>query len=580
MGAASPGCFLIGGEGVKPKDLNGWAEIGKLVKKWNDENEGTSIPRPTKIVMPLTTDNDKNLRYVGVGSKEVLNVDGTIATNLNLVKAKQAFPLYNIVSESIEFRTENSKGYTLCRLIYNDKLKEKTLWRTTLKRQKARITKILENIKSIKDGLLEVLGTFPSFTYSLGNKVRIESLGDLAELEELEGDLGSHAADSISKSGRFAVASMFLDNYISKISQYMDTVKKVAPEKDIFLRKVLLIALTPVLTAAATNLKGVSEHEPYLQALKNSVKGSTIKFDSANKVLLQEFSYFPPKASDLHNLYKTLRFPLLSKDHEVLLSTPSQHVLADAGKTSTCQFIENNFLLAHCRKLDSQSYYSCQSELFGQINPCCKQIIDLDPMESLSTCGATIFDQDSHIERLDYDAYNYVYIGSGLATAKLEFICEEDPDEKELNETSIISTECNLKFNDKIFQTTMAEAPSNIITPLRSLFETVIPHIQNVVPDIRPDVDPKSGDNFFFEDNNLLSGLGMLEWLALFGSFILTSCGCTFCIGWCTFIRIKRNRTRREAQRKDNYIMVNHPGRRQTLPIYNPPSAPPPFQFI
>ncbi len=579
IGPGAPGCFLIGGEAVKPENINGWKKWAEIVQQWNTANKDTTIPKPTKLIMPVKTNNEKKLIYVGTGFKGELKMDTTVE-NVDLVKARTAFPLFNIESQEVEYRTANEEAYVLCRLIYNDKIKEKGLWLTMAQRKEAEMQKVLNSIAATKQTLLDFLRELPEFSYTLGNKVRIETLGDLAELTEMNGDLSSHSADSMDKSGRFAVANVFFNQYIEKIRTFLEKVNLVIPNDATFSKKILFAALLPVVNAALTGLRGVSNMEPYTQSLKSSVKGSLTKYDAANKVILQEFSYYPPKISDLHFLYKIITFPLLTKEHEVVLDLPTSHLIVEATEGDTCQFIKNNFLLSHCRRLETPSFYSCFSDVLGKADSCCQELHRLDTLESVGKCGVIMFNQPANIERITYVDYNLAFVGSSLTNSNIEFLCEGDPSEKTLNESSVISSDCQIRLEGRTYKPSKIGTTSNIITPLSSLFSNLIPHLKELEVDVRS--SPKYLPEFpVFNENGTIFGLGIFEWMVITASFIVSTCGCTLLIGWFSYIKkIKHRRKGRDAIDKQNYIMVNHAGRRQTLPIYNPPSAPPPFQYI
>ncbi len=333
------GCFLIGGEAVKPDSEEGWKLVGQMVKQFNEENEGTDIPVVEKLVVPVTLDNSiSKLRYVGLGSKNILNLGTNIATRENLLKAGSAFPLYNIESEAFEFREDNSEGqYALCKIIRSQKLAQAPVWRTLVSRKIVEVSAISKRIAKSKEFLLKILGELAEFSYTLGNKLLPESLGQLDDLANLTSGLSTHSAERVYDSGTYAIANVFLDRTIREIREKLQYYQNSYMNEQKILKNILETAIKPLVSIVTNNMKGLTKVEPFLDAFKQSVKTTSMKYDATSRVLLQQFQYVSPKASDLLRYYQVLKFPFFTRSYEVTLNIPFEHIVQGEN---VCVFVE------------------------------------------------------------------------------------------------------------------------------------------------------------------------------------------------------------------------------------------------
>ncbi len=588
-GSRNAGCFLIGGQSIKPSNKEGWKKLGTLVQKFNEENkEVADIPKPTKIVVPVKTeDKSSKLKYVGIGPRATpyLELDDSIATVENLAKAATAFPLFNIETNEFEFRTENELEYVVCELVGNSKITSKTAWQTEARRRKAKVEKIIHKIQDSKETFENYFDGQLPFTYSLGNKVRMENLGSLLDLDTMKTDMASHSAANIQDSGRFALANMFIDNYLSTLSTKLNEFLDLFSSKEGVYRKILKAAIEPMLHVVSTNLKSIANKKPFLSAFKRSVKNAAMKYDSSSKVFLQEFNYVPPKSEDLGTLYKILTFPIISESYEVLLHAPETHLISDDGGEKFCEFIEINFLLSHCVRLpDLENTYSCRASHLEKIDNCCKLMIQPNTIQALETCGSTPYEVKPSLSLINYDSHSAVFATSALQEREFETICSgRPPTTNTANETMLISTDCQVKFDEYTIQPVQQSRSSTILTPLRTLFQSDFNHLkgQTIEPMI-PEEYSKETDKSFHEKESFLLELLKLEpiqWTLFVGTLILSLIG----FGGMSTCVIVALRKRREQQKRpkeqEAHVMENIVPRRHTMPIFQQPPATP-FQFI
>ncbi len=568
--SGNEGCFLIGAEAYKPATVAGWEQVATMVKEFNTENQDTEIPTPEKILVPITLDNaSSKLKYVGIGTKEPLDLPTTVATRANKLKAAQAFPLYNINTNTFEFREENSQAWALCKVIRSQKLVQAPMWRTLAIRKKKEVENILNSINKAKDFLNNLLGEFEDFTYTLGNKVMVENLDNLNELATLQTELGSHSATDIQDSGQYALANVFLDRFVNTLKDKLQYYRTKFINKAQVLKKVLTTAIKPIVIIVTNKIRGVTNVQPFIDAFKQSIKATLSKYDPNAKVLLQQFQYFSPNQNDLLRYFKVLKFPVITNTYEVTLKTPFIHLIQG---TDNCQFVQPTFLLSHCKRLNEARFYSCQYNKFGFQDECCSSMYKLNTPTSLDSCGTEFYEKHPELTPLNYDKYNLVFISSARHTNRIDILCEgKSPEEHETNETSLISTNCRVQFEKNIFPNHLSSVEKTIVTPISQLFMDIASEVigkkltpQKPVPSYPPNKN----------DSELkIFGLNLIEF-GVVGGGLFTIFSAIVC-ATCTLLMGRKKRKRNQEQfSKNNYVMANHP-RRETLPIYSPyPTAP------
>ncbi len=573
------GCFLIGGEAFKPETAAGWKSVGDMVKEFNEANEGSTIPIVEKLLVPVRLDNSvSKLRYVGIGSKEILELDASIATRINLLKAGSAFPLYDIKNDQFVFRDSNTPpAHALCKVIRNQKTVQAPVWRTLVARKEVEIESLLEDIEEKNTFLLNLFGEFAAFTYTLGNKIKAEDMEPLDDLTNLITELGSHSAANVYDSGTYAIASVFLDRLVNVFRQKMAYYNNLFSLKTQILKRILTVVIRPLLTIVSNNLHGISNVNPFIEAFKLSIKATTTKYDPNAKVLLQEIQYYSPQKSDLLSYLSILKFPIMTSTFEVIVRTPYQHVITGSD---TCQFVSSTFLLSHCKKLNENNFYSCQYTT-GHQDECCIKLHELNTPDSIDQCETEFYEEPPRVARMKYEDYNAVFIMSATHERQIETVCDGGKmDHHLVNETVLIGTNCKLKYGSLTTPLTQVSRASTTITPLRSLFQEDITEAKSKKVAPHQPRTPHSPSNDNFEENNqYIFGLTLLEWGLISGGVVSLGTFITCALTTLFFgrRRYKRRRQTKSDLAKEQYIMANSP-KRELLPIYS--ATAPPQQFI
>ena len=577
-GSGNPGCFLIGAEAYKPGTAEEWEDVATMVKKFNDLNEGTDIPRPTKLIVPVRVDvKSSALKYVGLGSKAELKLDSTVGTNLNLLKTLKAFPLYNINSKQFEFRENATEEYVLCKLIRTRKLAQKATWLALAQRKLVEVEKFLKETKEAKEELTNFLAKFSSFSYTVGNKLGLESPGRFDDVQAMMGHLDSHSALNIIDSGRYALANVFLDKYINALKEKLGSYLLAYEDPTNVYKTMLSKGINPLLTIVNNNIKGVSDLTPFLAAFKQSIRASSFQYDTAAKVLLQEFQYQSPKRNDLLQLHKVLLFPVLTNEYEVTVNVPEQHLLEGEDM---CQFVGPTFLLANCQKLpDLEETYRCQSDQLLFSDPCCVEIREMQTISSIERCGSVFYTSPPELALLRYDSHDFVYITSAKKESQIETQCQDGTEaEFKINETTLLSPNCSVKQNHGLISAFDTHIGPTRMVPLRTLFMETFNLLKG------KELEPQKPDRKYvppidmFENGTLeFFGLNPLELGIISGGsflFLLPTLACV-----CAIFFRKRSKKKKEKA-AENYVMASHT-KREMLPIYSPPTAPNTnFQYI
>jgi hypothetical protein len=577
---AERACLLGGMKDLQFTTKDQFDGFAVQLAAFNAANNGSSVPIINTFLIPLKADSGQ-LQYIHSGVKVNLGEDAA-----DLRRAETIAPRYNVEDQTITFPTTDDPTFIVCEFALSDKLKFKSTWVTHLARAKVALTHLQEDIAYAKTHITNLINIGSAFTYQSGLKVRIDTLPTHHHLAEYSGTLATYTIDKIEDQSTYAMAQIFLTRYIATIQDMLEDITNAYVSKEQLAHAIAQKAISQISQRIIPQLQGTSEAELFMSAVQQSIQSEAMYYDPINHILLSQLSCYNPTIADMWTLYTIKPLPMKSDNYEILLNIPSQQFIVDYSH-KFCDFVEDTYLITQCMKIkDSDNAHLCNSADFGNKNECCTKITNQETEAALNSCGSIIYTEAPDLFRINYRKINYILTSSITQSHTLSVLCDGDKQEHTINESTAISTACDISFEGESFKT---DARDDIhvtsIQTVSSIFSAVRDIIQNL--DTSPTY-PVSTHQFNLPELeqdilDQISNLTFLEWTGLSSTGALLAAGIAVSLFVC--LRRCKHRQRRQIEKARAEIMSNYtaPPYAQTMPIYKQQSkatAPHVIEFL
>lgn len=467
------GCKLIGQEPVEFGSKEELEGIAEAVKNFNQGNEGvTEIQPVTQFMIPVLTDGTQ-LKYP---SGKTLDIQASTSQKLD---ATSITPVIYVANKTIHFRNADTKVPILCEIAGTDKRKHRGTWKTFALRRKTWAKEIQTQVQKTKTLLNSVLATSTPFKYTHGVAQTFKVNQALGMIQTMKRELSGHAAVNIHDQSLFALATVYIQNYLDKLNKIAKHVSDQFGDEKSIKTKLLAFALEELVQNLRQQVQNKTMMTTFTLALKNTLKTTKIYYDQGRRMVLLQIVGYVPQESDLMTSYRMLSLPFPTATSEVTLNTPSKHLIVDNSYTR-CLFLDLNYFSTYCHKLNPDVYTCTDSQLSTQ-DECCSNIANLNSQEAISTCGVTHPSERPTLEHFLYPPYNFLWISPRLLKPVIIiFLCNNVRSERQFNESALISTNCAVEYNAKVFTSSKPTVTGVTIRLISDVFLTLMEEILSI----------------------------------------------------------------------------------------------------
>ncbi len=552
-------CEIVGGEQATFTNKTMLELAATKLQEYNAANFGTDLITPKSICIAVRVPPSSN-KLIYYGSEEELDMEGTSISNTDLMSTRTACPLLDVATKTLKFRTEDTKVPILCKRDRQDKDNENVKWKRLAKRKLVSISILDKLIKQTQETILKAIPS-GTFSYQTGIKAPIMPKLELQDLSKYATDLALHETQNLYKTGGYALAHVFLHDYIEAIRAYHLHIQSELGSAEKVKAKLVSIALTEVIALLSADWDSSSNMGTYLSILKDSLKPKSIQYDANSKVAMVELLYYNIRPETMYHQYEVIHFPFQVGDVFASLEPPTHHILV--GKEENyCSFIGDTYVGHNCKNLpDESSILTCTNIHFPPSDSCCVAIAKLDVVNTVHNCTFKETVGTASYKHFIWEQYNALLATQPKNPTKITVACDPTVESYSINETTMISTPCNIMLNGHTYPPTSMDVESTSIMPLTKLFPDM--HKLLLGQDTSQIMIVNNTFNHSLTDlTKEIFGPSPYLGIGIFSTvlFTLVCCCCTFSFGLSKLFKGRQI----NPSDNSNYIMSNQ------LPPYSP----------